>query len=102
MTETNKISMKELEGVTGGAGGAGRGEWKTVCGLQSGCLAILTAPAASKENEINHTGLLNGDKVQIAGSTVKGTGFGGAMVYYTWVYVPKYGVSGYVNSAYIR
>ena len=99
MTDINKINAEELENVTGGANEGGA--WKTVAGLTGGYLAIRTAPEAKYENEINHTGLLNGDKVQITGGTVMGTGFGGAKASYTWVFAPKYGVSGYVNSAYL-
>ena len=98
MTEMNKINEQELEGV---AGGAAAGTWMTVAKLTGGYLAIRTAPAAKYENEINHTGLLNGDKVQITGSYVKGTGFGGGPATYVWVYAPKYNVSGYVNAAYL-
>ena len=100
MTDINKINAEELENVTGGASGSG--VWKTVSGLTGGYLAIRTAPEAKYENEINHTGLLNGDKVQITGATVPGTTFNGAKATYTWVYAPKYGVSGYVNAAYLK
>ena len=100
MSEMNKINPEELEGVAGGA--AATGVWKTVTGLTGGYLAIRTAPAADYNNEINHTGLLNGDKVQVTGATVQGTTFGGGKATYTWVYAPKYGVSGYVNAAYIK
>ena len=99
MTDINKINPEELENVAGGA--AGTGVWKTVANLTGGYLAIRTAPEAKYENEINHTGLLNGDKVQVTGGTVTGTGFGGGKATYTWVYAPKYGVSGYVNAAYL-
>ena len=100
MTDMNKINPEELEGV---AGGANEGSaWKTVAGLTGGYLAIRTAPAADYNNEINHTGLKNGDKVQITGGTVMGTTFGGGKAAYTWIYAPKYGISGYVNSAYIK
>ena len=100
MTDMNKMNPEELEGV---AGGAGAGQvWKTVNGLKGGYLAIRTAPAADYNNEINHTGLLNGDRVQVTGGTVAGTTFGGGKAYYTWVYAPKYGISGYVNAAYLQ
>ena len=99
MTDMNKINPEELEGV---AGGVSIGQWATVSGLTGGYLAIRTAPAADYSNEINHTGLKNGDKVQVTGGTVMGTTFGGARASYTWVYSPQYGVSGYVNSAYIE
>ena len=98
MSEMNKINPEELEGVAGGA--AATGVWKTVTGLTGGYLAIRTAPAADYNNEINHIGLHNGDKVQITGSRVQGSGFGGPATY-VWVYAPKFGVSGYVNAAFI-
>ena len=100
MSEMNKLNPEELENVAGGANEGGA--WKTVAGLTGGYLAIRTKPEATYESEINHTGLLNGDKVQITGATVTGTGFGGGKATYTWVFAPKYGVSGYVNSAYLQ
>ena len=99
MTDMNKINEQELENIAGGAK-KGNG-WRTVRGIQSGYLAIRTAPAANYENEINHVGLYNGDKVQITGSYVQGTGFGGCAATYVWVFAPKFGVSGYVNAAFI-
>ena len=57
---------------------------------------------AKYENEINHTGLQNGEKVQVTGGTVQGTTFGGGKAAYTWVFVPKYGISGYVNAAFFK
>lgn len=99
MTDINKINEQELENVAGGYGYDNG--WRTVCGLQSGCLAIRTAPAANYENEINHIGLHNGEKVQITGSYVQGTGFGGGAATYVWVFAPKFGVSGYVDAAYL-
>ena len=98
MTDTNKINEQELEEVAGGY--AYDNGWRTVRGIQSGYLAIRTAPAADYNNEINHIGLHNGDKVQITGSRVQGSGFGGPATY-VWVYAPKFGVSGYVNAAFI-
>lgn len=100
MTDMNKLNPEELENVAGGA--SGQGTWRTVCNLTSGYLAIRTAASANYENEINHTGLLNGDQVQITGPSVVGTGFGGGKATYAWVYAPKYGVSGYVNAAYLK
>ena len=99
MTDMNKINEQELENVAGGYGYDNG--WRTVRGIQSGYLAIRTAPAAKYENEINHVGLHNGDKVQITGSYVQGTGFGGGAATYVWVFAPKFGISGYVNAAFI-
>ena len=99
MTDINKINVEELDNV---AGGAGEGmATKTVTGLTGGYLAIRTAPKADYNNEINHIGLHNGDKVQVTGGTVMGTTFGGGKCAYTWVYAPKFGVSGYVNANYL-
>ena len=58
------------------------GTWKTVY-VSDGYLAIRTAPAFDYNNEINHTGL------------------NGTSATYVWVFAPKYGVSGYVNAAYL-
>ena len=69
--------------------------------VSNGYLAIRTAPAADYNNEINHIGLKTGDQVQITGGYVQGTGFGGEKATYGWVYAPKFGVSGYVNAAYL-
>ena len=69
--------------------------------VSNGYLAIRTAPAADYNNEINHIGLKTGDQVQITGGYVQGTGFGGEKATYVWVYAPKFGVSGYVNAAYL-
>ena len=99
MTDMNKINEQELNNV---AGGAAQNQWKTVANIQSGYLAIRTAPAADYNNEINHIGLHNGDKVQITGSYVQGTGFGGGPATYVWVYAPKFGCSGYVNAAFLK
>ncbi len=99
MTDMNKINEQELNNV---AGGAAQNQWKTVANIQSGYLAIRTAPAADYNNEINHIGLHNGDKVQITGSYVQGTGFGGGPATYVWVFAPKFGCSGYVNAAFLK
>ena len=76
------------------------GTWKTVY-VNDGYLAIRTAPAFDYNNEINHTGLKTGDQVQITGNYVQGTGLNGTSATYVWVFAPKYGVSGYVNAAYL-
>ena len=99
MKELNRISEEELEGITGGS--TWTEGWRTVRCIQSGYLAIRTAPAAKYENEINHIGLVNGDRVRITGSFIQGTGFDGRPAAYVWVYAPKFGVSGYVNASFI-
>ncbi len=101
MTDMNRISEQELENIAGGSEYTYDSFWRTVRGIQSGYLAIRTQPSANYENEINHIGLQNGDKVQITGAYVQGTGFGGSAATYVWVFAPKFGVSGYVNAAFI-
>ena len=103
MTEIKKINGQELENVAGGEGynydyNSG---WRTVKNIQSGYLAIRTAPSFAYENEVIHKGPKNGQKVQITGSTVKGTGINGVPATYVWVYSPDFGVPGYVNAYYI-
>ncbi len=78
------------------------GTEKEVANLQSGYLAVRTAPSAQYENEIQSTKLYNGDTVRVTGDRVEGTTFGGCKAFYVWVYVPKTGVSGYVNEAFLK
>ncbi len=99
MADFEKINDQELENAAGGQAGAP--VYKTVANLRSGYLAVRTAPAAAYENEIQSTKLYNGDVVQITGAYVPGTTFGGAKATYVWVFVPKTGVSGYVNAAFL-
>ena len=63
----------------------------TVRNLQSGYLAVRTAPAFEYENEIGK--LYNGMAVQITGG-YSGNG-------YVWVYAPALGISGWVNQSFI-
>ena len=58
--------------------------------LESGHLAIRTAPAYDYSNEIGK--LYNGMSVQITGGYQNG---------YVWVYSPDLGISGYVNQSFI-
>ena len=103
MTEIKKINGQELENVAGGEGYSYdyNSGWRTVKNIQSGYLAIRTAPSFAYENEVIHKGPTNGQKVQITGSTVKGTGINGVPATYVWVYSPDFGVSGYVNTYFI-
>ena len=100
MDDIKKINDQELEDVTGGTVGY-QGQWMTVRNLNSGYLAIRTAPAYKYENEINHIGLYNGEQVQIAGQPVEGTGINGTKATYAYVYAPKFGCYGYVNAYYL-
>ena len=101
MTDMIRINEQELEKIAGGSEYEYDSFWRTVRGLESGYLAIRTQPSADYENEINHIGLVNGDRVQITGCYVQGTGFGGSAATYVWVFAPKFGISGYVNAAFI-
>ena len=101
MTDMIRINEQELEKIAGGSEYEYDSFWRTVRGLESGYLAIRTQPSANYENEINHIGLVNGDRVQITGCYVQGTGFGGSTATYVWVFAPKFGISGYVNAAFI-
>ena len=78
MADFEKINDQELENAAGGQ--YGQANIKHVANLQSG---------------------YNGDTVQIIGSYVQGTTFSGAPATYVWVFVPKTGVSGYVNAAFL-
>ena len=100
MEEIKKVNDEALEDVAGGTGGF-TGQWMTVRNITSGYLAIRTAPAFKYENEINHIGLYNGDQVQIAGPSVKGTGADGGPATYAYVFAPKFGCYGYVNEYFL-
>ena len=65
MAEFEKINAQELENAAGGQAGAVN--IKHVANIQSGYLAVRTAPEAKYENEIQSTKLYNGDTVQITG-----------------------------------
>ena len=99
MADFEKINGQEAESVSGGTGGYSNR--KVVANLQSGYLAVRTAPEFKYENEIQSTKLQNGDVVEVTGSYVQGTGINGSRCTYVWVYVPKTGVSGYVNAYYL-
>ena len=99
MADFEKINDQELENAAGGQYGAAN--IKHVANLKDGYLAVRTAPEAKYENEIQSTKLYNGDTVQITGGYVQGTTFGGGKAPYVWVFVPKTGVSGYVNANFI-
>ena len=95
MLEIKKIDEQELNEVSGGVGANG---WATVTGLQSGYLALRTAPCYDYNNEIRGSESYNGQQLQITGSYVQGTD--GRT--YVWVYNPRSGMSGYVNASYLR
>ena len=89
MTNFEKITGQELEQA---AGGQSAGVvWKTVANLKEGYLAVRTAPEARY-----------GEMVQVTGGYVQGTTLGGGAATYVWVFVPRTGVSGYVNAAFLK
>ena len=100
MAEFEKINDQELENAAGGQYGAAN--IKHVANLQGGYLAVRTAPEAKYENEIQSSKLYNGDTVQVTGAYVQGTTFNGGKATYVWVFVPKTGVSGYVNAYFLK
>ncbi len=99
MAEFEKINDQELENAAGGQYGAAN--IKHVANLQGGYLAVRTAPEAKYENEIQSSKLYNGETVQVTGAYVQGTTFNGGKATYVWVFVPKTGVSGYVNANFL-
>ena len=100
MAEFEKINAQELENAAGGQAGAVN--IMHVANIQSGYLAVRTAPEAKYENEIKSTKLYNGDTVQITGEYVQGTTFNGVKATYVWVFVPNTGISGHVNAYFLK
>ena len=96
MAELKKINDMAVENVAGGAGYNANG-YRTVCGLQTGWLAMRTAPTYDYANEIRGAELYNGDQVILLGAPV--AGYDGR----TYVYVQsvKSGTQGYVNAGYL-
>ena len=99
MTELKKVLDQELENVTGGQGGSA--VIKTVANLNAEYLPLRTVPVEKQENEIQGSKLHNGDTVVITGAHVQGRTSEGKAATYVWVYVPKTGVSGYVNAQFL-
>ena len=96
MAELNKINEMEVENVTGGAGYNADG-YRTVCRLETGYLAMRTAPTYDYSNEIRGAELYNGDQVILLGTPVIGSD--GRT--YVFVKAVKNNVQGYVNNAYL-
>ena len=84
MAGFEKLNEQELENAAGGQSGAG--VYKRVTHLKAEYLAVQ---------------LRNGDVVLITGATVRGTIAGGGKAAYVWVFVPKTGASGYVNTEFL-
>ena len=97
--ELKALNETELNEITGGADGKVglyEGPWRTVCNLQTGWLAIRTAPVYDYSNEIGQ--LYNGDSVQIIGN---GSGVSSDGQSYIWVWAPRINKSGWVNARFI-
>lgn len=96
MAELKKINEMEVENVAGGAGYNANG-YRTVCRLETGYLAMRTAPTYDYANEIRGAELYNGDQVILLGTPVIGSD--GRT--YVFVQACKNSVQGYVNAAYL-
>ena len=96
MADLNKINDVEVENVSGGNGYNSNG-YRTVCKLETGYLAIRTAPNYDYTNEIRGAELYNGDQVMLLGAPVVGSD--GRT--YVFVQAVKNGVQGYVNAAFL-
>jgi len=94
MAEFEKMNEQELEKV---AGGFSAGTWVTVRGLQTGYLALRTAPNYDYANEIRGSESYNGQVLQITG----GYSAGADGRIYVWVFNPRSGMSGWTNAQYL-
>ncbi len=95
MAEIEKLDNQQLEEIAGGA--FTPGGMVTVCGLQTGYLALRTTPCYDYNNEIHGSESYNGQTLQVTG----GYTFGSDGKTYVWVYNPRSGRSGYVNAAFL-
>ena len=98
MADFEKLNERELENAAGGQSGAG--VYKRVTHLKAEYLPVRNAPVEDPANEIKGTQLRNGDVVLITGANVRGTTAGGRADY-VWVFVPRTGASGYVNTEFL-
>ena len=94
MAEFEKMNEQELEEV---AGGFSAGTWVTVRGLQTGYLALRTAPNYDYANEIRGSESYNGQILQITG----GYSVGPDGRAYVWVFNPRSGMSGWTNAHFL-
>ena len=97
MDELKKINDQDLEEVVGGFQNQ-NGRWRVVAGLQTGWLAMRTAPTYDYSNEMRGNELYNGDQVQVLSAPVVGSD----NRTYILVYSPKTGARGYVNASFLR
>ena len=94
----DKFKDQKLEEVAGGgAGYYPNPDQRRVSGLQTGYLAMRTAPTYDERNEIRGAELYNGDVVYIRGAYTQG--YDGRT--YVTVFAPKNGVTGYVNASFL-
>ena len=91
----DRLNNQELEEASAGYGGGSNR--RRVSGLQTGYLAMRTAPTYDYGNEIRGAELYNGDIVYICGAYVTG----GDGRPYVWVTSQRNGVSGYVNANFL-
>ena len=100
MKKVNDIELEEVaggkdriaDGVVAGPHTKSHGSKKTVTGLNSGWLALRSAPCYDAGNEIGQ--LYNGEEVQVYYECTRNG--------YTWVYFPKLNKSGWVNSNFVK
>ena len=94
----DKLNDQKLEDVAGGAGFyPNNPDRRRVSGLQTGYLAMRSAPTYDFGNEIRGAELYNGDVVFIRGAYTQG--YDGRT--YVTVFAPKNGVTGYVNASFL-
>ena len=96
MADKNIVDEKELEGVSGGSGGA-RYYYMTVGDCNGGYLALRPQPVWDQYHELEK--LYPGYQVLSSGQTARGTGFHGISCSYT--YVSWNGTWGWANSAFL-
>ena len=94
MADFEKLNEQELETV---AGGFSAGTWVTVRGLQTGYLALRTAPNYDYANEIRGSESYNGQILQITG----GYSAGPDGRTYVWGFNPRSGMSGWTNAQFL-
>ena len=98
MAEMEKMNDQKMESVAGGNyGSSGNGRWVTVRGLETGYLALRTAPTYDYNNEIRGSESYNGQMLEITGGYTQGSD--GKL--YVYVRNPRSGMSGWTNAAFL-
>lgn len=108
MKKVNDIELEEVvggkdriaDGVVAGPHTKSHGSKKTVTGLNSGWLALRSAPCYDAGNEIGQ--LYNGDKVEVIGDTVTVPNDFHGTATYIKVHSHKLHKDGYVNAAFLK